>query len=83
MTGAAVRQQHFDRELDARGLSCPLPLLNTKKSVESLGHGEVLRVVATDRGAIRFFESLERQTGLQLISWHEDCGEYVFYLLKP
>ena len=83
MASASGGQQRFDRELDARGLSCPLPIFNTKKSVESLGHGEVIKVVATDRGAVSFFESLVRQTDLQLISWHQDAGEYVFYLLKP
>jgi tRNA 2-thiouridine synthesizing protein A len=73
---------HFDRELDARGLSCPLPFLNTRKSVESLESGEVLKVISTDKGCVSFFESLVRQTGLELLSWHEQDGEFRFFLRK-
>jgi len=74
---------HFDHEVDARGLSCPLPMLNTRKSVDSLNHGEVLKVVSTDSGAVSFFQSLARQTGLELLSWHEQDGEFRFFLRKP
>ena len=73
---------HFDRELDARGLSCPLPILNTRKSIESLSSGEVLKVISDDRGCLSFFESLIRQTDLQLLSWNEQDGEYFFFLRK-
>lgn len=83
LTSLAARNQRFDREVDARGLSCPLPILNTKKSVESLAIGEIVKVVATDGGAVRFFESLARQTGLQLLSWQHVDDEYIFYLRKP
>lgn len=75
--------QHFDHELDARGLSCPLPFLNTRKSVESLGQGEVLKVISTDKGCVSFFESLVRQTELELLSWYESEGEYQLFLRKP
>jgi len=73
---------YYDRELDARGLSCPLPVLNTRKSVESLASGEVLKVISTDRGCVSFFESLVRQTGLELLSWREQDGEFRFFLRK-
>jgi len=73
---------HFDRTLDARGLSCPLPILNTRKSVESLGQGETLKVISTDSGSVSFFESLARQTGLELVSWQENNGEYQFFIRK-
>jgi len=73
---------HFDLELDARGLSCPLPILNTRKSVESLNVGEVLKVISTDKGSLSFFESLVRQTSLEMLSWNEYGGEYRFYLRK-
>ena len=75
--------QHFDHELDARGLICPLPFLNTRKSIESLGHGEVLKVISTDKGCVSFFESLVRQTELELLSWYESEGEYLLFLRKP
>jgi len=73
---------HFDRTLDARGLSCPLPILNTRKSVESLGPGETLKVISTDSGSVSFFESLVRQTGLELVFWQELDGEYQFFIRK-
>lgn len=74
---------HFDHEVDARGLSCPLPMLSTRKSVDSLNQGEVLKVVSTDSGAVSFFQSLSRQTGLELLSWHKQDGEFRFFLRKP
>ncbi len=73
---------HFDHSLDARGLSCPLPVLNTKRSLESLLVGEVVKVVSTDSGSVSFFESLARQTGLELLGWQEHNGEYQFFLRK-
>ena len=73
----------FDRTLDMRGISCPLPILNTRKSVESLTPGEVLRILTTDHGSIRFFESLVRQTGLELVSWQAQNNEYQFFIRTP
>jgi len=73
----------FDHELDARRLSCPLPVFNTRKSVDGLRSGEITKVVATDRGSVSFFESLVRQTGLELLSWHEQNGEFEFFIRKP
>jgi tRNA 2-thiouridine synthesizing protein A len=76
-------QIHFDHELDVRKLSCPLPVFNTRKSVDTLIRGEVTKVLATDRGAVSFFESLVRQTGLELLSWEEQDGEFQFFIRKP
>lgn len=73
---------NIDRTFDVRGLSCPLPVLSTRKSVDSLQPGEVVKVIATDRGSISFFESLVRQTGLELLGWQEQNGEYQFFLQK-
>lgn len=72
----------FDHQIDARGLSCPLPMLSTRKSVEHLQQGEVLKVLTTDKGAPSYFESFVRQTGLELLDWYETNGEFAFYLLK-
>ncbi len=72
----------FDQELDVRRLSCPLPILSTRTSVDSLHQGEVLKVISTDKGCLRFFESLVRQTGLELLLWREQDGEYRFFLRK-
>ena len=59
---------HFDKELDARGLNCPLPILRTKKSLNDMISGQVLRVVATDPGAVKDFQAFSRQTGNELLS---------------
>jgi tRNA 2-thiouridine synthesizing protein A len=72
----------FDYEIDARGLSCPLPMLSTRKSLETVGSGEVLKVTTTDKGSPHYFESFVRQTGLELLNWQELDGEYSFYLRR-
>ncbi len=54
---------NFDKELDARGLNCPLPILRTKKALAELQSGQVLKVVATDPGAVKDFQAFSRQTG--------------------
>jgi tRNA 2-thiouridine synthesizing protein A len=71
-----------DHELDARGLSCPLPILRTKKSLSAMSPGQVLKVVATDPGSIKDMEAFSRQTGNELLSASEENGEYVFYMKR-
>jgi len=75
-------QYHIDRELDARGLNCPLPILRTKKSLNDMVPGQVLKVVATDPGSVRDFQAFARQTGNQLLSSTERNGEYLFLMRK-
>ncbi|MFN7753771.1 MAG: sulfurtransferase TusA family protein [Pseudomonadota bacterium] len=72
----------YDREIDTRGLNCPLPILRTKKALNELVSGQVLRVVATDPGAMRDFQAFSRQTGHALLQSAETGGEYVFLLRK-
>ena len=72
----------FVRELDTRGLNCPLPILRTKKGLTDLLSGDVLRVVATDPGAVRDFEAFARQTGNVLVHADTRGPEFVFYLRK-
>ncbi len=72
----------FDAELDARGLSCPLPILRTKKALAAMTTGQVLRIIATDPGAPKDFETFCRQTGNELVSAAEQAGELVFYLRR-
>jgi tRNA 2-thiouridine synthesizing protein A len=71
-----------DRELDARGLNCPLPILRTKKSLNDMLSGQVLKVRATDPGSVRDFQAFARQTGHQLLASGETAGEFVFLLRK-
>ncbi|HKB59393.1 MAG TPA: sulfurtransferase TusA family protein [Gallionellaceae bacterium] len=71
-----------DQELDARGLSCPLPILRTKKALGPMTPGQVLKVIATDKGSMKDMEAFSKQTGNELLSGAEEGGEYVFYLRK-
>ena len=73
---------NFDKELDARGLSCPLPILKTKKSLNELTSGQVLKVVATDPGSVKDMQAFANQTGNPLLSTTEENKTYVFYLKK-
>lgn len=71
-----------DAELDARGLSCPLPLLKAKKALNALASGECLRVLATDTGALRDFRVFCEQSGNTLLESAEREGVYTFLLQK-
>ena len=73
---------HVDRELDARGLNCPLPILRTKKSLNDMASGQILKVLATDPGSVRDFEAFCRQTGNQLVSSSWTSDEFLFLLRK-
>jgi tRNA 2-thiouridine synthesizing protein A len=71
-----------DRELDARGLECPLPILRTKKLLNEMAASQVLRVVATDPGSVRDFHAFCRQTGHVLLQSTQSGTEFVFVLRK-
>lgn len=71
----------FDRELDVKGLNCPLPILRTKKTLAEMESGQVLRVLATDPGSLKDFPAFARQTGNELVAKREESGVFE-YLLK-
>ena len=73
---------NFDHELDARGLNCPLPILRAKKSLAELNAGKVLKITATDPGAVKDFQAFAKQTGNELLASSEASGEYVFFIRK-
>jgi tRNA 2-thiouridine synthesizing protein A len=70
------------QEHDARGLNCPLPILRAKKAINGLQHGQVLRVRATDPGAVKDFDAYCKQTGNELVFSEQNGGEYVFQIRK-
>ena len=72
----------FNQELDSRGLNCPLPILRTKKAMNTLTSGEVLKVVATDPGSVKDMESFAKQTGNEIVGSSEQGGEYTFLIKK-
>jgi tRNA 2-thiouridine synthesizing protein A len=71
-----------DRLLDARGLLCPMPVVKAAKEMKSLTAGQVLKVLATDRGAIVDFPAWAEDTGNALLEWEDEQGVLVFYLQK-
>ncbi len=73
----------FDKELDARGLNCPLPILRTKKALSEMSKGQILRIMTTDPGSVRDFAAFTQQTGNELISSSEEEGKtFEFYLMR-
>lgn len=73
---------HFDAELDARGLNCPLPILRTKKKLSELTSGQVLKIEATDPGSVKDFQMFCKQTGHQLLSQTEGGKAFTFFMQK-
>jgi tRNA 2-thiouridine synthesizing protein A len=72
----------IDKELDARGLNCPLPILRTKKALTDMESGQVLRILATDPGSVKDFQAFSRQTGNALVSSETANDQFVFLLQK-
>lgn len=72
----------FDDELDARGLSCPLPILRTKKAINGLEASQTLKILATDPGSVKDFEAFCKHTGNELLSSTEEGDEFVFMIKK-
>jgi len=72
----------FDKELDTRGMNCPLPILKTKKALAEMAAGQVLKVVSTDAGSVKDMQAFANQTGNTLVSSSEEKGEYIFMMQK-
>ncbi|WP_353155126.1 sulfurtransferase TusA family protein [Herminiimonas fonticola] len=72
----------FTKDLDARGLNCPLPILKTKKALAEMTTGEVLRVQATDPGSVRDFQAFAKQTGNQLLEQSEENEIFTFFMRR-
>jgi tRNA 2-thiouridine synthesizing protein A len=72
----------FDKEFDASGLSCPLPIVKTKKALNDMSSGQVLKITSTDRGSVADMAAFAEQTGNSLLSSTEEGGKYVFLMKK-
>ncbi|MDH2236591.1 sulfurtransferase TusA family protein [Pigmentiphaga sp. GD03639] len=72
----------FDLEVDAKGLKCPLPILRAKKALATLESGQVLKVVATDKGSVRDFQAFSKQTGNELLAQTDDGEVFVHYMKR-
>ena len=73
---------NFDKELDARGLNCPLPILRAKKALAEVGSGQILKILSTDPGSVKDFAAFAKQTGNELMSSAEAGGEFTFFMKK-
>ncbi|MBU1215673.1 MAG: sulfurtransferase TusA family protein [Gammaproteobacteria bacterium] len=73
---------NFDKELNARGLSCPLPIVKTKKALVDMASGQILKVISTDTGSVKDMAAFAEQTGNALVAQEEVGGEFVFYMKK-
>ncbi len=71
-----------DTILDARGLKCPLPVLRARKQMKTIPSGEVLKVLATDRDAVKDFTAFCETTGHALEEWREEDGVFTFRIRK-
>jgi TusA-related sulfurtransferase len=71
-----------DRELDARGLNCPLPILKAKKALAEMSSGQTLKIIATDSGTVRDFQAFAKQTGNELVEQSNAGPEYVSVLRR-
>jgi len=72
----------FDKELDARGLNCPLPILRAKKALNEMQTGQVLHIIATDPGSVKDFEAFCKQTGNELLSHAASGKEFTFFMKR-
>lgn len=71
-----------DKLLDASGLLCPMPVVKAGKVIRDLEEGQILKIIATDRGAIADFPAWADDTGNELLEWLEEDGKLVFYIKK-
>jgi tRNA 2-thiouridine synthesizing protein A len=72
----------YHKDLDARGLNCPLPILKAKKALAEMQTGEVLRIVATDSGSVRDFQAFAKQTGNALLAHSQNGLEFTFLMRR-
>ena len=70
------------KEIDTRGLNCPLPILKAKKALADMSSGDVLKVVATDPGSVRDFQAFARQTGNELVEQATNADEFIHLLRR-
>jgi tRNA 2-thiouridine synthesizing protein A len=73
---------NIDKELDTRGLNCPLPILKAKKALAEMLSGQTLRVVATDAGSVRDFAAFAKQTGNELLAQSTEGADFIHVMRR-
>jgi tRNA 2-thiouridine synthesizing protein A len=71
-----------DQTLDCSGMACPMPILKTKKAVDSLQLGQILKMIATDPGATSDMEAWTKKTGHELVASEQEGGKFIFYIRR-
>jgi tRNA 2-thiouridine synthesizing protein A len=71
-----------DKEIDTRGLNCPLPILKAKKALTDMQSGQLLKVVSTDAGSVRDFQAFSRQTGNELMEQTTEGADFIHVLRR-
>lgn len=72
----------ISKEVDARGLNCPLPILKAKKALAELQSGQLLKVLCTDPGSVRDFQAFSKQTGNELVEQQTAGDEFIHVLRR-
>jgi tRNA 2-thiouridine synthesizing protein A len=72
----------FDQELDCSGLACPMPILKTKKAIDALQPGQVLKMTATDPGSLPDIQAWTSKTGHELLSHEQEGDKFIFYIKR-
>ena len=72
----------IDKEIDTRGLNCPLPILKAKKALADMQSGQLLKVVSTDGGSLRDFQAFSKQTGNELVEQQTVGDEFIHVLRR-
>ena len=73
---------NFDAELNCEGLNCPLPILKTKKTIDGMSSGELLKMTSTDPGSVNDMDSWSKRTGNELVSHADNGGLHTFVIKK-
>lgn len=71
-----------DKELDTRGLNCPMPIMKAKKAMTEISVGQVLKIVATDPGSVKDFDAFVKQTGYEMLSSSQAGSDFIFFIKK-
>ncbi|MEL7642721.1 MAG: sulfurtransferase TusA family protein [bacterium] len=71
-----------DETLDCSGLACPMPILKTKKAIDALQVGQVLKMIATDPGSSSDMNAWTQKTGHELLESQQDGGKFIFFIKK-
>jgi tRNA 2-thiouridine synthesizing protein A len=77
-----VKPMQAHKEIDTRGLNCPLPILKAKKALAEMQTGEILKVVATDPSSTRDFQAFARQTGNELVEQSQADAEFIHFIRR-